>query len=127
MSAKAEEDWGVGHFHVNNAAMVIDLNPLISSGRLRLAVKDIKFDSEDNSIILRSSEQSRFADIIDQYATVIFDQMNMHVKKDLPPKFAHRIQQAFHYFMISFQKNTLINNTGVHLNKHIVDFCITKD
>jgi hypothetical protein len=127
MSAKAEEDWGVGRFHVNNAAMVIDFNPLISSGRLRLVVKDIKFDSKDNRMTLRSSEQSRFTDTISQYAAVIFDQMNMHVKRDLPPKLAHRAQQAFHYFMISFQKNTLINNTGVHLNKHIVDFCITQD
>lgn len=65
MSAKTEEDWGVGRFHVNNAVMAIDFNPLISSGRLRLMVKDIKFDSKDNTVILRSSEQARFTQTID--------------------------------------------------------------
>lgn len=68
MHAKVESDWGVGCLHVKNATIVIDFSPLLSQGSLRLAVKDIKFDSKDNSIDLRSSEQSRLAETIDQFA-----------------------------------------------------------
>lgn len=52
--------------------------------------------------------------------------MRKQMEVDLPAKLAVKLQSGMHYYLLAFQKNTRIKDSNVHLNKNIVDFCMTK-
>ena len=126
-STEVEEFSGIGKFIIKNATLVVHFKPYLSAERIRFTILDVDFRFQEHKTLLRGSDTIQISETFESFGGVISENLKKHLEHELSAKLALKLQQALHFFMFNFYKQTKVKDGHMHINKNIIDFCVTKD